>query len=153
MGAMMGGCMLHMRTRMISLLMLLLPTSRRLDHRLHIRYPQTSPQPLRTFAYIAGATNIIRFGPGPNGMMRTLGQYMMGSAATFGCVLCCFGETKLTFLISFFMAIGTTIRTETEARAMEAFARARRRPIVLPAEYRYPHFRRHRVDEKRGVHA
>ena len=31
-----------------------------------------------------GATNIIRFGPGPNGMMRTLGQYMLGSAATFG---------------------------------------------------------------------
>jgi hypothetical protein len=33
---------------------------------------------------IFGATNIIRFGPGPNGMMRTLGQYMVGSAATFG---------------------------------------------------------------------
>jgi hypothetical protein len=34
--------------------------------------------------FIFGATNIIRFGPGPNGMMRTLGQYMVGSAATFG---------------------------------------------------------------------
>jgi len=36
--------------------------------------------------FIFGATNIIRFGPGPNGMMRTLGQYMVGSAATFGYV-------------------------------------------------------------------
>ncbi len=34
--------------------------------------------------FIFGATNIIRYGPGPNGMMRTLGQYMLGSAATFG---------------------------------------------------------------------
>ena len=34
--------------------------------------------------FIFGATNIIRFGPGPNGMMRTLGQYMLGSGATFG---------------------------------------------------------------------
>ncbi|KAK3697155.1 subunit of TIM23 translocase complex [Vermiconidia calcicola] len=34
--------------------------------------------------FIFGATNIVRFGPGPNGMLRTLGQYMVGSAATFG---------------------------------------------------------------------
>nr|POE90049.1 protein mgr2 [Quercus suber] len=34
--------------------------------------------------FIFGATNIIRYGPGPNGMLRTLGQYMLGSAATFG---------------------------------------------------------------------
>lgn len=31
-----------------------------------------------------GATNIMRFGAGPNGVMRTLGQYMLGSGATFG---------------------------------------------------------------------
>ena len=37
-----------------------------------------------TLLTMPGATNIIRFGPGPNGMMRTLGQYMLGSAATFG---------------------------------------------------------------------
>ena len=34
--------------------------------------------------FIFGATNIIRYGPGPNGMMRTLGQYMLASSATFG---------------------------------------------------------------------
>lgn len=38
--------------------------------------------------FIFGATNIIRYGPGPNGMMRTLGQYMLGSSATFGFVTC-----------------------------------------------------------------
>ncbi|KAF2643208.1 hypothetical protein P280DRAFT_394667 [Massarina eburnea CBS 473.64] len=66
--------------------------------------------------FIFGATNIMRFGPGPNGMLRTLGQYMMGSAATFG----------------FFMAIGTTIRTESSPIATEAFAKAYRRPLILP---------------------
>ncbi|KAJ9641462.1 subunit of TIM23 translocase complex [Coniosporium apollinis] len=72
--------------------------------------------------FIFGATNIIRFGPGPNGMLRTLGQYMLGSAATFG----------------FFMSIGTTIRTESSPMAMEAFAqvhRSQRRPIVMPRHY------------------
>ncbi|KAF2839124.1 hypothetical protein M501DRAFT_1003685 [Patellaria atrata CBS 101060] len=68
--------------------------------------------------FIFGATNIIRFGPGPNGMMRTLGQYMVGSAATFG----------------FFMAIGSTIRSESSPIAAEAFTRAQRRPLIIPRQ-------------------
>ncbi|KAK0749195.1 reactive oxygen species modulator 1 [Schizothecium vesticola] len=34
--------------------------------------------------FIFGTVNIFRYGAGPNGIMRTLGQYMLGSGATFG---------------------------------------------------------------------
>lgn len=33
-----------------------------------------------------GTYSIFRYGAGPNGIMRTLGQYMAGSGATFGSV-------------------------------------------------------------------
>ncbi|KAF2738447.1 hypothetical protein EJ04DRAFT_428998 [Polyplosphaeria fusca] len=72
--------------------------------------------------FIFGFTNIVRFGPGPNGMLRTLGQYMVGSAATFG----------------FFMGIGTTIRTESSPIAAQAFASVNRRPFILPRQHQYP---------------
>ncbi|KAH6665371.1 reactive mitochondrial oxygen species modulator 1-domain-containing protein [Halenospora varia] len=69
--------------------------------------------------FIFGSVNIMRYGAGPNGVMRSLGQYMLGSGATFG----------------FFMGIGSTIRTETTTQqAMEAFARAQRRPLVMPRQ-------------------
>ncbi|GAB7353483.1 hypothetical protein MBLNU459_g3935t1 [Dothideomycetes sp. NU459] len=71
--------------------------------------------------FIFGATNIIRFGPGPNGMLRTLGQYMAGSAATFG----------------FFMGIGTTIRTDGSPMATQAWAaaNANRMPVILSRQW------------------
>ncbi|KAI9656319.1 MAG: subunit of TIM23 translocase complex [Bathelium mastoideum] len=69
--------------------------------------------------FIFGFTNIVRYGPGPNGMLRTLGQYMIGSAATFG----------------FFMSIGTTIRTDSPLSVTEAFIRTRQQPMIMPRQY------------------
>lgn len=57
-----------------------------------------SPAVGLVIGFIFGATNIIRFGPGPNGMMRTLGQYMVGSAATFGYVQLVRRNSKISFL-------------------------------------------------------
>ncbi|KAL5118362.1 subunit of TIM23 translocase complex [Pleosporales sp. CAS-2024a] len=59
--------------------------------------------------FIFGFTNIVRFGPGPNGMLRTLGH--------------------------FFMAIGTTIRTDSSPIATEAFGRVNRTPTILQRQH------------------
>lgn len=64
---------------------------------------------------------------------------MAGSAATFGSVGGRLEDASyvLTYQgIRFFMAIGTTIRTDSDRQALEAFARARRRPIVMPQQAR-----------------
>jgi len=66
--------------------------------------------------FLFGGFNIMRYGAGPNGPLRTLGQYMLGSGATFG----------------FFMSIGSVIRTEGRMPlASEAYARAQRQPMIL----------------------
>ena len=90
--------------------------------------------------FLYGSLSIIRYGPGPNGMLRTLGQTMMGSAATFGYVVegwivvpshcsICTDEC----VCSFFMSIGSTIRTDSDSVITETFRRAQARhgsPVV-----------------------
>ncbi|KAI5801385.1 mitochondrial genome maintenance protein Mgr2 [Peziza echinospora] len=76
--------------------------------------------------FIFGGYAIIKGGAGPNGVIRSLGQYMLGSAATFG----------------FFMSIGTAIRTQghegsPQALVWEKLAREQRygvraSPLIFP---------------------
>ncbi|KAH7037183.1 reactive mitochondrial oxygen species modulator 1-domain-containing protein [Microdochium trichocladiopsis] len=68
--------------------------------------------------FVFGTVQIFRGGAGPNGIMRTLGQYMLMSGSTFG----------------FFMSIGSVIRSDTSPIGAEAFARAQRRPFIMAAE-------------------
>ncbi|WVW86821.1 protein mgr2 [Kwoniella bestiolae CBS 10118] len=51
-----------------------------------------------TIGFIFGSFSVMRAGPGPRGLVATLSQYMLSSAATFG----------------FFMSIGSVIRTESQ---------------------------------------
>ncbi|KAK0757215.1 hypothetical protein N5P37_009931 [Trichoderma harzianum] len=66
---------------------------------------------------LIGTVNIFRYGAGSQGIMRTLGQYMGASGATFG----------------FFMGVGSVIRSDADPKLQELYMRAQRRPIVLRA--------------------
>ncbi|KAI9145027.1 reactive mitochondrial oxygen species modulator 1-domain-containing protein [Paraphysoderma sedebokerense] len=72
---------------------------------------------------VFGTVSVLRYGPGPNGYVRTLGQYMGSSAASF----------------AFFMAIGTVIRTEENQKQITSSSTSvpsgstynRRLPILI----------------------
>ncbi|PGH13452.1 hypothetical protein AJ80_06321 [Polytolypa hystricis UAMH7299] len=72
-----------------------------------------------TDLYILGTVSIMQYGAGPNGVMRTLGKFMLGSGATFG----------------FFMSIGSVIRTEGTPNSYHAWSRTRGQPFIMPRQY------------------
>ena len=88
----------------------------------------------------SGGFNIMRFGAGPNGPMRTLGQYMLGSAATFGYIITFelrnkYANYTANWQARFFMSIGSVIRTEGRSpHIAEAYSWTRARPMVMPRQ-------------------
>jgi hypothetical protein len=100
---------------------------------------------------LLGTVSIFRYGAGSQGIMRTLGQYMGASGATFGyvrggrlhgdrslCFTLFFGEnatmkTDQASLNRFFMSIGSVIRSDTDEKWQELYMRARHRPIMIMA--------------------
>lgn len=65
--------------------------------------------------FLFGGFNILRYGAGPNGYVRSVGQAMASSAAMFG----------------FFMSIGTVIRTAPPASSVQWELAARHRRVRI----------------------
>ena len=84
---------------------------------------------------VQGTVTIFQYGAGPNGVMRTIGKYMLGSGATFGCAsrkdISAQQHTNGA-ICRVFMSVGSVIRTDTSPSYSEAFARAKYPPIILP---------------------
>ncbi|KAJ5601337.1 Protein mgr2 [Penicillium lagena] len=89
--------------------------------------------------FIIGTVTVFQYGAGPNGVMRTLGKYMLGSGATFGYVgfeIRDFAHLsdkiahQLPLLSRLFMSIGSVIRTEGPYN--DAWLRTRGPPMMLP---------------------
>lgn len=53
--------------------------------------------------FLFGGFNLLRYGPGPNGFLRSWAKAMLSSAAMFG----------------FFMSIGTVIRTQSPRTSLQ----------------------------------
>ena len=88
---------------------------------------------------IEGTVTIFQYGAGPNGVMRTLGKFMLGSGATFGYATLYNSILRRTFLLmtssslnSLFMSIGSVIRTDGPHN--DAWLRARGPPMMLPRQ-------------------
>ncbi|KAF3807360.1 Protein MGR2 [Colletotrichum gloeosporioides] len=80
--------------------------------------------------FVFGSINIMRYGAGPNGIMRTLGQYMAGSGATFGYAQPYRPLRQELTGPSFFMSIGSVIRSDS-AIAEAAYRNMQRRPVLV----------------------
>lgn len=88
-----------------------------------------------------GTVTIFRYGAGPNGIMRTLGQFMGASGATFGfaCLVRRWRKHRLTIYIhSFFMSVGSVIRTDASPIMQQAYWNSRRSPIILATNHPAP---------------